>query len=278
LNEAFRDYHIHQVLLEASGTSMAAMIRFKDKLSATPVADNRLDDWLNALRAIKTPEQIKKIKSAQALTEYGFQYILKRIASGRTEREIAFDLEFAIRNEGADAVAFDFIAVSGENSSLPHGIPGNRRLQKGDFLTLDFGAMLDGWHSDMTRTVAVGEVSEEQRQVYDTVLKAQQTCLDTLRPGITGEEGDKAARHIINAAGYGEYFGHGTGHGVGMQIHEEPRLSPACKELLQSGNVVTVEPGIYLPGKFGVRIEDMVVVTETGIENLTSAPKELIIL
>jgi len=278
LNEAFREFHIKQVLLEASETTVAAMTRFRDRLSATPAANDRLDDWLSALRAVKTPEQIKKIKAAQALTEFGFRFILEKIAPGQTERDIALTLEFAIRKKGAEAVAFDFIAVSGENTSLPHGVPGNRRLQKGDFLTLDFGAMLDGWHSDMTRTVAVGGVSDEQRKIYDTVLEAQRACLAVLRPGITGAEGDKASRSVIEDAGYGEYFGHGTGHGVGIQIHEEPRLSPACKEMLQPGNVVTVEPGIYLPGKFGVRIEDMVAVTEDGVENLTAATKELIIL
>lgn len=238
-----------------------------------------LDGWIGTLRLCKTAEELSLIRQAQALTEYGFEHILPFIRAGRTEREVALELEFLIRKQGAEGTAFDFIVVSGPNSSLPHGVPGDRELQAGDFVTMDFGAMVDGWRSDMTRTVAVGAASPEQRRVYDTVLQAQQACLSALRPGLSCVEGDRAARDIIDKAGYAGCFGHGTGHGVGVDIHEEPRLSPSAGgAVLQEGSVVTVEPGIYLEGRFGVRIEDMVLITAEGCEDLTHAPKELLCL
>ena len=188
-----------------------------------------------------------------------------------------FTFSILLRN-GAEALSFDTIAVSGKNSSMPHGVPTDKTVEDGDFITLDFGAVVDGYHSDMTRTVAVGYVTEEQERVYDTVLKAQQASLDVIRAGISCFDADKAARDIITDAGYGDYFGHGTGHGVGIEIHELPNLSPRSTAILEKGNIVTVEPGIYLPGKFGVRIEDMVFVTENGCKNLTSSQKSLIVL
>lgn len=279
LNQLLEQHQIQQLLLEAEGTTLAALSRFRQRLHVTISEDNRLDKWIAGLRMVKTPEQVGKIQAAQALTQYAFDHILTCIAPGKTERALALELEFTMRKQGADGVAFDCIVVSGENSSMPHGVPGDREIRPGDLITMDFGAMLDGWHSDMTRTVAVGPVSDEQRQVYHTVLAAQQACLDGLRAGMTGAEGDALARDVIAAAGYGDYFGHSTGHGVGMEIHEQPRLSPLAKEqVLAPGHVVTVEPGIYLPGRFGVRIEDMVLITETGCHNLTSATKELLIL
>ncbi len=279
LNQLLEQHQVEQLLIEAEGTTVAALSRLREHLQVDISDSKQLDEWIAGLRMVKTPEQVRKIQAAQALTEYAFAHILTCIAPGKTERELALELEFAMRKQGADGVAFDIIVVSGENSSMPHGVPGNREIQPGDLITLDFGARLDGWHSDMTRTVAVGHVSEEQRQVYQTVLAAQQACLQGLRAGMTGEEGDKLAREVIAAAGYGDYFGHSTGHGVGMEVHEEPRLSPRAKELvLAPGHVVTVEPGIYLPGRFGVRIEDMVLITEEGCRNLTGATKELLIL
>ena len=170
------------------------------------------------------------------------------------------------------------IAVSGKNSSMPHGVPSDKKIERGDFITLDFGAVVDGYHSDMTRTIAVGSVSDEQKKVYDTVLKAQTEAFAVMKPGVPCADVDKAARDVIAQAGYGDYFGHGLGHGVGIEIHEEPRLSPFGKKVLESGFLVTNEPGIYLPGKFGVRIEDMAFITDDGYENLTVCPKELIII
>lgn len=267
------------VLTEDEGMTVAEYRRFSEMLPGVELRGGVLDGLLGGLRLIKSPEELANIKQAQALTEYGFDHILPYIRPGRTEREIALELEFLIRKQGAEGVAFDFIVVSGANSSLPHGVPGDKAVEKGDFVTMDFGARVDGWHSDMTRTVAVGSCSPEQRRVYDTVLEAQRAALSILRAGLRCVDGDAAARSVIEAAGYGGCFGHATGHGVGVEIHEEPRLSPRSgEEVLQAGSVVTVEPGIYLPGRFGVRIEDMASITEDGCENLTKSPKELLIL
>ncbi len=271
---------ITRLHVQAGHMSLSSFARWQSLLPQMElVSDGALDSWLAALRTVKTPEQIEAIRRAQALTDEGFAYILERIEAGRTEREVALDLEFAMRRAGADGMAFDCIVVAGENGSLPHGVPGDRVIRRGDLITMDFGALLDGWHSDMTRTVAVGEVEDWQRDIYETVLKAQETCLWGLKAGVTCAAGDALARDVIDAAGYGAYFGHGTGHGVGLQIHEAPSLSPRGGERpLAVGEVVTVEPGIYLPGKGGVRIEDMAVITADGIENLTKSPKNLIIL
>lgn len=279
--QALIDRHgVRTVLVEAAHTSAAELRRLREQLPSVTVADSsELDGWLCEMRATKTPAEIQKIKQAQALTEAGFEHILPYIREGATERDVALELEFFIRRQGAQRVAFDFIVVSGANGSQPHGIPSDKPIRRGDFITMDFGAVVDGYHSDMTRTVALGEVSEEQRTVYETVLRAQKTALAALREGVSCVEGDAAARRIIEQAGYGECFGHGTGHGVGVEIHEAPSLSPrAGTAVLRAGQVVTVEPGIYLPGRFGVRIEDMALITVDGCEDLTSAPKELICL
>lgn len=275
---------VQRVFVEADGMTLAEYTRYRQRIPDVEWVENAadgesLDGWMTALRMCKTPEQLACIRQAQRLTEAGFDHILSFIRAGRTEREIALELEFFIRRQGAEGAAFDFIVVSGANGALPHGVPGDKPVEAGDFVTMDFGAVVDGWHSDMTRTVAVGSVSEEQRQVYDTVLRAQLAALETLHAGASCVACDAAARYVIAQAGYGDCFGHGTGHGVGIEIHEQPRLSPgAGQAILTPGSVVTVEPGIYLPGKFGVRIEDMAVITENGYENLTKSPKQLLIL
>ncbi len=233
---------------------------------------------LNCMRAVKDEYELRLIKQAQALTDKGFEYILNRIKIGLTEKQIALDLEFFMRNEGADGIAFDFIVVSGKNSSLPHGVPTDKPIQKGDFVTIDFGAKLNGYCSDMTRTMAIGGISNEQKAVYDTTLKAQLAALNVIKSGIICGDADKTARDIIYDAGYSGCFGHSLGHSVGIDIHEAPNLSPNNTSVLQTGNVVTVEPGIYLENKFGVRIEDMVYVTDGGLINLTKSPKELMVL
>ncbi len=242
------------------------------------VTDDTLCKHIGEQRRVKSEWELGFIRRAQALTDDGFSYILPRLTVGRTEKDVALDLEMYMRRQGADAVAFEFIVASGENGSMPHAVPGERRLQKGDFVTMDFGATVDGYRSDMTRTVAIGEVSDEQKLVYDTVLKAQMACLDGLKAGMTGDEGDRLARSVIEQAGYGKAFGHSTGHGVGIDVHEFPRLSPRVQEVLRPGEIVTVEPGIYLEGRFGVRIEDMVWLTEDGNIDLTASDKRLIIL
>lgn len=260
-------------------TSVAVLECLHEKLSAEIAVDGRVDAALTESRMVKTAEELARLREAQRLTELGFFHILPFLKPGVTEREAALELEFFMRRAGADGVSFDFVVVSGKNTSRPHGVPTDKPLENGDFVTMDFGALYRGYHADMTRTVAIGGVSPEQRRVYDTVLQAQLAALDTLRAGISGREGDAAARAVIESAGYGECFGHGTGHGVGVEIHEAPNLSPRAAETpLPVGCIVTVEPGIYLPGRFGVRIEDMVMLTADGCENLTSAPKELLIL
>lgn len=242
------------------------------------VTDETLCKHISEQRRVKSEWELSFMRRAQALTDDGFSYILPRLTVGRTEKDVALDLEMYMRRQGADAVAFEFIVASGENGSMPHAVPGDRRLQKGDFVTMDFGATVDGYRSDMTRTVAIGEISPEQKLVYDTVLKAQMTCLDGLKAGMTGAQGDALARDVIEQAGYGKAFGHSTGHGVGIDVHEYPQLSPRSQEVLRPGEIVTVEPGIYLEGRFGVRIEDMVWLKEDGIVDLTASDKRLIIL
>lgn len=280
VNELLAARGIRQVLVEAEGMSVAEFSRLQREMPDVRLCgDGTLDRLLQELRLCKTPEALRQIRQAQQLTDDGFAHILEYIQLGRTEREIALELEFFMRRQGAQAVAFDFIVVSGVNASLPHGVPTDKAVEDGDFVTMDFGAVVDGWHSDMTRTVAVGHADEEQRRVYEVVLEAQLRALRTLRAGLPCVEGDAAARGVIAAAGYGECFGHSTGHGVGLEIHEQPRLSPSAGgQVLRAGQVVTVEPGIYLPGKWGVRIEDLVVVTQDGCENLTRSPKSLIVL
>ena len=181
-----------------------------------------------------------------------------------------------MRRSGASGLAFDTIAVSGKKSSLPHGVPGDERLTKDSFFTMDFGAKYNGYCSDMTRTVVVGKASDEMKHVYNAVLEAQSEAMKYIRAGVSGRDADGVARKIIADAGYGEYFGHSLGHSLGLEIHENPRVSPASDDILVPGNIVTVEPGIYIPGKFGVRIENMVLVTENGCENLTASPRGLI--
>lgn len=238
----------------------------------------KLEKAIDESRITKTDYEIESIKAAQKIAENAFDHILTFIKPGVTEKQIALELDFYMLSHGAEAISFETIAVTGQKSSMPHGVPDDTVVKSGDFITMDFGAVVNGYHSDMTRTVAVGEVTEEQKLVYETVLTAQRSALAILKAGLDCCEADKAARQVIEDAGYGEYFGHSTGHGVGVEIHEAPTLAPKSKGALQVGNVVTIEPGIYLPGKFGVRIEDMALITENGFENLTTTPKELIIL
>ena len=238
----------------------------------------RLEKAIDESRITKTDYEIESIKASQKIAEDAFEHILTFIKEGVTEKQIALELDFYMLSHGAEAVSFETIAVTGQKSSMPHGVPDDTVVKSGDFITMDFGAVVNGYHSDMTRTVAVGEVTAEQKLVYETVLTAQKSALAILKAGLDCCEADKAARQVIEDAGYGDYFGHSTGHGVGVEIHEAPTLAPKSKGALQVGNVVTIEPGIYLPGKFGVRIEDMALITENGFENLTTTPKELIVL
>lgn len=230
------------------------------------------------LRQIKDEQELARMQKAADIADRAYAHILTFIRSGMTEREVMHELEFTMRRLGASSSSFDIIVASGIRSALPHGVASDKRIETGDLVTLDFGAVYDGYCSDITRTVMVGEPTEKQREIYDIVLTAQKRTIDELRPGMTGREADAVARDAIAEKGYADHFGHGTGHGLGLNVHEAPRLSPKGETVLEPGMVVTVEPGIYIPDFGGVRIEDDVVITETGCRRLTKSDKDLIIL
>ena len=278
INAIFEAENVTACAVESDCMTIAQFGSLKEKLSCTLLSDGRLSRAINRLRAVKTSEEIDKIKRAQKIAEAGFEHILNYIKVGRTEKEIQLELDYFMLKNGAEALSFDTIALTGSSTSMPHGVPSERKVQSGDFVLLDFGAVYDGCHSDMTRTVAVGQPSDKMREVYDIVLAAQKNALAKIKAGMTGSACDSLARTLIKLKGYGENFGHSLGHGVGLEIHEAPTASHKSTDILESGMVVTVEPGIYIAGEFGVRIEDFVVIGENGCENLTNAPKELIVL
>ncbi len=263
----------------SNSVTVAELERLRSKLSDFSIdPTDAIDKALTTQRSVKTESEIESIVMAQRIAEKAFEHILGFIREGVTDIEIAAELEYIMRRNGAERMSFDTIAVSGKNSSVPHGVPTAKRIEAGDFVTMDFGAVINGCHSDMTRTIAVGYVSDEMKKVYDTVLKAQLKAIEAVKNNIECALVDKSARDVISSSGYGEYFTHSTGHGVGYEIHEAPSLSPKSADILRIGNIVTIEPGIYLPTRFGVRIEDMVLVTDNGSKNLTKASKELIIV
>lgn len=270
---------IKTLYVETASVSIARLESLKEVLPEVEIShSDKFDKFIEELRSVKTAGELELIRRSQELTDDTFSYILNNIKAGRTEREVMLDMEFYMRRKGSEGVSFDFIVVSGKNSSLPHGVPTDKVIEDGDFITMDFGAAVGGYRADMTRTVAVRHVSDEQRRVYDTVLSAQLESLKAIRSGVVCKDIDKIARDIIYGAGYEGCFGHSLGHSVGVQIHENPSFSPRCETILLPGTIMTVEPGIYLENKFGVRIEDMVYVTESGCENLTKSDKSLIIL
>lgn len=267
------------LLVESTRMTVATYNALKGVLKKITIAtDNSLDVMINSLRAVKTENEVEQIVKAQRIAEDAFSHILDFIKVGVTEKQVALELDFYMLSHGGEALSFETIVVSGTNTSMPHGVPSDKKIENGDFVTMDFGTVVGGYHSDMTRTIAVGFATDEMKEVYNTVLTAQNNCLEKLHAGMPCKDGDELTRSIIRNASYGEYFTHSTGHGVGVEIHEFPNLSPISDTDLCVGNVVTVEPGIYMPGKFGVRIEDMAYITPDGCRNLTNAPKELIIL
>lgn len=228
------------------------------------------------LRVIKDKEEVQKIKKAVEITDEAFNYILTKIKPGIREIDIATELEIFMRKQGASGTSFATIVASGERSALPHGVASEKIVEKGNFITLDFGCIYNNYCSDMTRTIVIGKPSRKQREIYEIVLEAQKLALEKIRAGEKACNIDTISRKYIESKGYGEFFGHGLGHSVGLDIHESPSLSPRDSTILKSNMTITVEPGIYLPQWGGVRIEDLVVVSEVGIENLTRSPKELI--
>lgn len=274
-----KEMNCPHLLVESTRMTVSTYNSLKGVLKNISIStDTTLDTIINSLRSVKTKNEVESIVKAQRIAESAFEHILKFISEGVTEKEIALELDFFMLRNGGEGLSFETIAVSGKNSSMPHGVPSDKKIENGDFITLDFGTIINGYHSDMTRTVAVGFATDEMKNVYDIVLKSQNNCLANIRSGVNCKDGDEFARSVIRDAGFGQCFTHSTGHGVGVEIHEFPNLSPASDSILQVGNIVTVEPGIYIPEKFGVRIEDMALITENGCENLTKAPKELIIL
>ena len=279
LRERLAAHNVKTLMIEQSNTSLAQWDALRKQLpNITLINSPVLDEAIERLRMIKTPEQLASLRRAQKITEDGFAHMLNFLRPGITERDAALEMEFFMRKQGAERVAFEFIVVTGEKTSMPHGVPGDKVIRRGDFVTMDTGVVIDGMHSDMTRTVAIGEVNDEQRKVYEIVRKAQETAIAAVHAGVACKAVDDAARDVIKAAGYGDYFGHSTGHGIGFQVHEAPNFSPMSTAIAEPNMVLSVEPGIYLPGRFGVRIEDLVCVTENGCEDLTHANKELIIL
>ena len=248
---------------------------WREKLSCELVPAAGL---LTELRTVKDQGEIDTLIAAQRIAEKALTEALNFIRVGRTEQEIAAFLQYQMLLGGAEKMSFDPIVVSGANSSMPHGVPTEKTVAAGDFITMDFGCVYGGYCSDMTRTVAVGHATEEMEKVYHTVLEAQLAGIAAAKAGVPGAAVHQAAADVIGRAGYGAYFGHGFGHGVGVEIHESPNASPANEKPLPVGAVISAEPGIYLPGRFGVRIEDVLVVTEGGCEDITLAPKELLIL
>ncbi len=236
-----------------------------------------VDNRLNELRMIKTEQELNFIRKAESIGCRAFEKILPMLKVGVCEREIASELEYQMRCLGAQKTSFDTIVVSGTKTSMPHGLPDDTRLKSGDFVTMDFGCRYNGYCSDMTRTVVIEKANDEQIKIYNTVQKAQSAGLDAIRNGACCKDVDAVARDIIKEAGYGGYFGHSLGHGVGLQIHELPNLSPKSDMILEENMVVSCEPGIYVEGFGGVRIEDLVIVKHDGIENLCDVPKDLII-
>ncbi len=242
------------------------------------IALSPLDNVPEMVRCIKDETEIAAIEEACAISCKAFEALLPQIKPGITEKQLQITLDNLLMEMGADSLAFDTIVASGENGSLPHAIPGSRVVEQGDMITFDFGAKKKGYCADMTRTISVGEPKEEMRIIYETVLKAQEECEQMLRPGISCKAVDAHARKVIDDAGYQGRFGHGLGHAVGIDIHENPRLSQLCEDVLEEGHVVTVEPGIYVPGLGGVRIENTCVITKDGAKSLVHAQKALLIL
>ena len=281
LAELLQKESVGIVHIEAQSVTVSRFDFFKklfEKHNAEICADGRLDAQISKCRKIKSQTELDKIQTAQNIAEKAYLELLNDVKPGASERMLAARLQYLMKLYGAEEVSFDLITITGKKTSLPHGVPDDSVICHGDFFTCDFGAVYEGYHSDTTRTVAVGNATDEMRMIYGVVLQAQLKALEEVKPGATCADIDKAARDLITEAGFGEYFGHSTGHGVGLDIHELPAVSVRSSEKLEPGMVITDEPGIYLPGKFGVRIEDMLCVTENGCLNFVSLDKQLIVI
>ncbi|MDE6665715.1 MAG: aminopeptidase P family protein [Ruminococcus sp.] len=279
LTELMNRHNAKTMAIESETMTVKTLNRYRHFFRDFNIDDSdALSTAIGKLRMIKDDEEISYIRKAQEIAEKSLDELMSFIKAGRTEREVALELNRLMFQNGAEDLSFDTIVLSGTNTSMPHGVPSDKKIQDGEFVLMDFGAVWNGYHSDMTRTVCVGEPDEEMKKVYNIVLEAQLAGLENARAGITGKELDTISRDIIEKAGYGDNFGHSLGHGVGLEIHEKPNASQNYDSVLESGSVVTVEPGIYIEGKFGVRIEDFVILTENGCDNLTKYAKNIISL
>ena len=275
LNEAIVEFGVSKLGYEENYLTVAELNSYTQGLKAELLPFNK---QISGFRGVKEEWELQRMRKAQEITDKAFSEVLGRIKVGMTELKLQAELIYCLYKNGGQGLSFDPIVVSGPNTSLPHDVAGERKIQEGDFVTMDFGVLYQGYCSDMTRTVAVGYATEEMKKVYDTVLKAQLAGLAVTKAGVSGKDIDAAARQVIVDAGYGPYFGHGYGHSLGLEIHEAPNPNPGNPDPMPLGAVCSAEPGIYLPGKFGVRIEDVTVYLEDGCENITHSPKNLIIV
>lgn len=275
LNEAIADFGVTTLGYEEDYLTVAEFQGYEKNLNAKLVPMN---EKINGFRAVKEEWELNLMRKAQQITDAAFKEVLTKIKPGMTELALQAELIYCLYKNGATGLAFDPIVISGPNTSMPHGVAGERIIQEGDFITMDFGALYQGYCADMTRTVAVGYATEEMKKVYEIVLQAQLAAIAATRAGIPGKDVDAVARQVIADAGYGDYFGHGYGHGLGMEVHEAPSASPAAERIMEENMIVSAEPGIYLPGKFGVRIEDVTIYKANGCEDITNSPKNLIII
>jgi len=271
-----RDWGVGSAAMEAAYVSCQQFSEISEKIPGFRI--KMLGDEMTRLRCIKDTEEIEFIRLASALSGRAVDNVMDLIKPGITEADIALELDYRMRKSGSEGVSFDTIVASGENSALPHAHPSARRLRKGDFVIIDYGGVLAGYHSDETCTFGVGEISTEQAKVYEIVKKAHDSAVSVIKPGVHCKFVDGTARSIIEEEGFGPYFLHGTGHGVGLEVHEYPRVSPQGDALLEPGMVITVEPGIYLSGSFGVRIESLIAVTDDGFRVLSTIDKGLKLL
>ncbi|SHH37400.1 M24 family metallopeptidase [Clostridium grantii] len=268
-----KEVNLNKLYFEEDILSYSQYVKFKDALECEFLP---LEGLVEEMRIIKDEDEIANITKAADIADKAFDHMLQFIQAGMKETDIALELEFFMKKQGASDLSFTSIVASGVRSSLPHGAASEKTIKESEFLTLDFGCVYNGYCSDMTRTIVIGEPTEEMINIYNTVKEAQELALVEIAPGIKCSEVDKIAREYITNKGYGKYFGHGLGHGVGREVHEAPRLSPKSEAILETGMVVTDEPGIYVPNLGGVRIEDLVLVTKDGYKVLSKSPKELI--
>lgn len=275
LNDAIRDFGVTALGFEEEYLTVAEFNLYEKELEAKLVPYNTR---IHQFRGSKEEWELERMRKAQDIADKAFEEVLTRIQAGMTEKQLQAEIIYCLLKNGADGPSFSPIVVSGPNTSLPHGVAGDRVIREGDFVTMDFGALYMGYCSDMTRTVAIGYATEEMEKVYNTVLQAQLAGIAVSKAGIIGKEVDNTARKVIEDAGYGQYFGHGYGHSVGLEIHEKPNCGRYSEDVMVENCVASAEPGIYIPGKFGVRIEDCLIYKADGTENITHSPKNLIII